>query len=54
MMFSATMNKEVRNTCRKFVRNQVEIFIDDPVNPHELLDGSERKQTVRDFRISPA
>lgn len=21
MMFSATMNKEVRNTCRKFVRN---------------------------------
>ena len=29
MMFSATMNKEIRAVCRKFVQNQVEIFIDD-------------------------
>ena len=29
MMFSATMNKEIRNVFRKFVQNQVEIFIDD-------------------------
>ncbi len=29
MMFSATMNKEIRNIFRKFVQNQVEIFIDD-------------------------
>mmetsp|Transcript_29052 Transcript_29052/g.28747 ORF Transcript_29052/g.28747 Transcript_29052/m.28747 type:complete len:431 (-) Transcript_29052:37-1329(-) len=29
MMFSATMNKEIRNVFRKFAQNQVEIFIDD-------------------------
>mmetsp|Transcript_9490 Transcript_9490/g.14136 ORF Transcript_9490/g.14136 Transcript_9490/m.14136 type:complete len:430 (+) Transcript_9490:2-1291(+) len=29
MLFSATMNKEIRNVFRKFVQNQVEIFIDD-------------------------
>jgi len=29
MQFSATMNKEIRAVSRKFVRNQVEIFIDD-------------------------
>jgi len=29
MMFSATMPKEVRNLCRKFMQNQEEIFIDD-------------------------
>jgi len=29
MMFSATMNKAIRNVFRKFVQNQVEIFIDD-------------------------
>jgi ATP-dependent RNA helicase UAP56/SUB2 len=28
MMFSATMNPEVKNICRKFMRNQFEIFID--------------------------
>jgi len=28
-MFSATMNKEIRNVFRKFAQNQVEIFIDD-------------------------
>lgn len=29
LMFSATMPKEVRNLCRKFMQNQEEIFIDD-------------------------
>jgi len=29
MMFSATMNTEVRNVCRLFVQNPVEIYIDD-------------------------
>jgi ATP-dependent RNA helicase UAP56/SUB2 len=44
MMFSATMNKEVRNTARKFVRNQVEIFIDDEakLTLHGLLQYYDR------------
>lgn len=29
MMFSATMTKTCRATCRKFMQKQVEIFIDD-------------------------
>lgn len=29
LLFSATMNKDIRGVFRKFVRNQVEIFIDD-------------------------
>lgn len=28
MMFSATMAPEVKNICRKFMKNQFEIFID--------------------------
>ncbi len=28
-MFSATMKDDVKNICRKFMRNQFEIFIDD-------------------------
>jgi ATP-dependent RNA helicase UAP56/SUB2 len=28
MMFSATMSPDVKNICRKFMRNQFEIFID--------------------------
>lgn len=28
MMFSATMTDEVKNICRKFMRNPFEIFID--------------------------
>jgi ATP-dependent RNA helicase UAP56/SUB2 len=28
MMFSATMSNDVKNICRKFMRNQFEIFID--------------------------
>jgi len=28
MMFSATMSAEVKNICRKFMKNQFEIFID--------------------------
>lgn len=28
MMFSATMSKDVKNICRKFMKNQFEIFID--------------------------
>ncbi|OII73821.1 Sub2p like superfamily II helicase [Cryptosporidium ubiquitum] len=29
MMFSATMTKEIRDVCRKFMQNPVEIFVDD-------------------------
>ncbi|KAL7068874.1 putative ATP-dependent RNA helicae DDX39 [Cryptosporidium serpentis] len=29
MMFSATMVKEIRDVCRKFMQNPVEIFVDD-------------------------
>ena len=29
MMFSATMQPEVKNICRKFMKNPFEIFIDD-------------------------
>jgi len=29
MMFSATMSKTCRQTCRKYMQKQVEIFIDD-------------------------
>lgn len=29
MMFSATMPQEVKKTCRGFMQNQDEIFIDD-------------------------
>ena len=29
MMFSATLNKEIRNVCRRFMQKQVEVFIDD-------------------------
>lgn len=36
-MFSATMNKEIRTVFRKFVQNQVEIFIDDETKLR--LDG---------------
>ena len=28
MMFSATMSADVKNICRKFMKNQFEIFID--------------------------
>jgi ATP-dependent RNA helicase UAP56/SUB2 len=28
MMFSATMSAEVKNICRKFMKNPFEIFID--------------------------
>lgn len=28
MMFSATMSNEVKNICRKFMKNQFELFID--------------------------
>jgi ATP-dependent RNA helicase UAP56/SUB2 len=28
MMFSATMSKDVKDICRKFMRNPFEIFID--------------------------
>jgi ATP-dependent RNA helicase UAP56/SUB2 len=28
MMFSATMSPDVKNICRKFMKNQFEIFID--------------------------
>jgi ATP-dependent RNA helicase UAP56/SUB2 len=28
MMFSATMTEDVKGICRKFMRNQFEIFID--------------------------
>lgn len=29
MMYSATMSNEVKNICRKFMKNPFEIFIDD-------------------------
>jgi ATP-dependent RNA helicase UAP56/SUB2 len=29
MMFSATMEKEVRGVCKKFMQNPFEVFIDD-------------------------
>ncbi|KAJ1612309.1 Sub2p like superfamily II helicase [Cryptosporidium canis] len=29
MMFSATMTKDIRDVCRKFMQNPVEIFVDD-------------------------
>ena len=29
MMFSATLSKEIRSVCRKFMQKQVEVFIDD-------------------------
>lgn len=29
MMFSATLSKDIRNVCRKFMQKQVEVFIDD-------------------------
>lgn len=29
MMFSATLSKEIRNVCRRFMQKQVEVFIDD-------------------------
>jgi len=32
MMFSATMSKEVKETCRKFLRNKIEVIIDNDSN----------------------
>jgi len=29
MMFSATLSAEVKNICRKFMKNPFEVFIDD-------------------------
>lgn len=29
MMFSATMPDEIKKDCKKFMKNEVEIFIDD-------------------------
>ena len=29
MMFSATLSKEIRGVCRKFMQNPFEVFIDD-------------------------
>jgi ATP-dependent RNA helicase UAP56/SUB2 len=29
MMYSATLDKEVRPVCRKFCQNPMEIFVDD-------------------------
>lgn len=36
MMFSATMNEAIKKTCRSFMQNQNEIFIDDA---KLILDG---------------
>jgi len=32
MMFSATMSTEVKETCRKFLRNKIEVIIDNDSN----------------------
>jgi ATP-dependent RNA helicase UAP56/SUB2 len=32
MMFSATISKDVRDICRKFLRNKLEIIIDNDSN----------------------
>lgn len=32
MMFSATMSNEVKDTCRKFLRNKIEVIIDNDSN----------------------
>jgi len=32
MMFSATMSKAVKDTCRLFLRNKIEVIIDDDKN----------------------
>lgn len=32
MMFSATMSKEAKDTCRKFLRNKIEVIIDNDSN----------------------
>lgn len=32
MMFSATMSAEAKETCRKFMRNKIEVIIDNDSN----------------------
>lgn len=32
MMFSATMSPEIKETCRKFLRNKIEVIIDNDSN----------------------